>query len=164
MTTCSVSVSQNIIAHHQFVNLKILKNFQGCFTVQLSRFFSVALIGTDSFDRITCLNMFVNIFFKDFTYFVISYQIIFQSHQSQLRYLRLKKPLTVDKWFSGEDGIRTHAPVKTNGFQDRPVMTTSVPLRILLCRALADDLLIITPLFQFVNNFFKFFLIFSIFS
>ena len=29
---------------------------------------------------------------------------------------------------SGEDGIRTHAPVKTNGFQDRPVMTTSVPL------------------------------------
>ena len=33
------------------------------------------------------------------------------------------------KWFfSGEDGIRTHAPVKTNGFQDRPVMTTSVPL------------------------------------
>ena len=30
--------------------------------------------------------------------------------------------------FSGEDGIRTHAPVKTNGFQDRPVMTTSVPL------------------------------------
>ena len=31
---------------------------------------------------------------------------------------------------SGEDGIRTHAPVKTNGFQDRPVMTTSVPLHI----------------------------------
>ena len=35
------------------------------------------------------------------------------------------------KWFfSGEDGIRTHAPVKTNGFQDRLVMTTSIPLRI----------------------------------
>ncbi len=32
------------------------------------------------------------------------------------------------KFQSGEDGIRTHAPVKTNGFQDRPVMTASVPL------------------------------------
>ena len=34
------------------------------------------------------------------------------------------------KFQSGEDGIRTHAPVKTNGFQDRPVMTASVPLHI----------------------------------
>lgn len=41
--------------------------------------------------------------------------------------------------FSGEDGIRTHAPVKTNGFQDRPVMTTSVPLHIphILCFSLS---------------------------
>ena len=30
--------------------------------------------------------------------------------------------------FSGEDGIRTHVPVKANGFQDRLVMTTSIPL------------------------------------
>ncbi len=29
---------------------------------------------------------------------------------------------------SGEDGIRTHVPVKANGFQDRLVMTTSIPL------------------------------------
>ena len=29
----------------------------------------------------------------------------------------------------GEDGIRTHVPVKANGFQDRLVMTTSIPLR-----------------------------------
>ena len=29
---------------------------------------------------------------------------------------------------SGEDGIRTHAPLRTNGFQDRLVMTTSIPL------------------------------------
>ena len=28
----------------------------------------------------------------------------------------------------GEDGIRTHAPLRTNGFQDRLVMTTSIPL------------------------------------
>ena len=32
--------------------------------------------------------------------------------------------------FSGEDGIRTHVPVRTNGFQDRLVMTASIPLRI----------------------------------
>ena len=30
---------------------------------------------------------------------------------------------------SGEGGIRTHAPLRTNGFQDRLVMTTSIPLR-----------------------------------
>ena len=34
------------------------------------------------------------------------------------------------KFFSGEDGIRTHVPVRTNGFQDRLVMTASIPLRI----------------------------------
>ena len=35
---------------------------------------------------------------------------------------------TCDKQ-SGEDGIRTHAPFRTNGFQDRLVMTTSIPLQ-----------------------------------
>ena len=37
---------------------------------------------------------------------------------------------------NGEGGIRTHAPLRTNGFQDRLVMTTSIPLHIvadLLC-------------------------------
>ena len=31
---------------------------------------------------------------------------------------------------SGEGGIRTHAPFRTNGFQDRLVMTTSIPLHV----------------------------------
>ena len=31
---------------------------------------------------------------------------------------------------NGEGGIRTHAPLRTNGFQDRLVMTTSIPLRV----------------------------------
>ena len=31
---------------------------------------------------------------------------------------------------NGEGGIRTHAPFRTNGFQDRLVMTTSIPLHI----------------------------------
>ena len=30
---------------------------------------------------------------------------------------------------NGEGGIRTHVPLRTNGFQDRLVMTTSIPLR-----------------------------------
>ena len=34
---------------------------------------------------------------------------------------------------SGEGGIRTHAPFRTNGFQDRLVMTTSIPLHTLTC-------------------------------
>ena len=34
---------------------------------------------------------------------------------------------------NGESGIRTHAPLRTNGFQDRLVMTTSIPLHIHLC-------------------------------
>ena len=66
--------------------------------------------------------------------------------------------------FSGEDGIRTHAPVKTNGFQDRPVMTTSVPLHILFVMSalllIADDLFIISPHLLLVNNFFRFFQLF----
>ena len=33
--------------------------------------------------------------------------------------------------FGGGDGIRTHVGLHPNGFQDRPVMTTSVPLHIL---------------------------------
>ena len=32
----------------------------------------------------------------------------------------------------GEGGIRTHVGLSPNGFQDRPVMTTSVPLLILV--------------------------------
>ena len=32
---------------------------------------------------------------------------------------------------SGEDGIRTHVPFRTNGFQDRLVMTASIPLLVL---------------------------------
>ena len=37
---------------------------------------------------------------------------------------------------SGENGIRTHAPLRTNGFQDRLVMTTSISLH--FCRFISD--------------------------
>ena len=54
---------------------------------------------------------------------------------------------------SGESGIRTHAPLRTNGFQDRLVMTTSISLQ--TCSA------IISRCFSFVKNFFIFFEVFS---
>ena len=44
-------------------------------------------------------------------------------------YLRIPTHSPVN--FGGAGGIRTHAPFRTNGFQDRLVMTTSIPLRIL---------------------------------
>ena len=34
----------------------------------------------------------------------------------------------IDSFSNAEGGIRTHAPSRTNGFQDRLVMTTSIPL------------------------------------
>ena len=33
---------------------------------------------------------------------------------------------------NGEGGIRTHVPLRTNGFQDRLVMTSSIPLQSIL--------------------------------
>ena len=56
---------------------------------------------------------------------------------------------------SGEDGIRTHAPLRTNGFQDRLVMTTSIPLR--GARPLTSAKPILTKKRFCVNNFFLFF-------
>lgn len=67
---------------------------------------------------------------------------------------------------SGESGIRTHAPLRTNGFQDRLVMTTSIPLHIyfmqLKVAVLVSDLFILTKSSDIVNRFFEFFLKFFI--
>ena len=49
---------------------------------------------------------------------------------------RKKKDVLGRTPLSGEDGIRTHAPVRTNGFQDRLVMTASIPLHICCLRQL----------------------------
>ena len=56
---------------------------------------------------------------------------------------------------SGEGGIRTHAPLRTNGFQDRLVMTTSIPLHIFLSAVIstARVSLPLTP--NFCHLFFK---------
>ena len=41
---------------------------------------------------------------------------------------------------SGESGIRTHAPLRTNGFQDRLVMTTSISLQSVLSNVLLHSI------------------------
>ena len=67
----------SVIAYFLSVRkLKISKNFQGCFTVQLSMFILLPafFISADSFNRISCLSLFVNNFF-DIFYFL--YIIVF---------------------------------------------------------------------------------------
>ena len=49
-----------------------------------------------------------------------------------LSYKNLSQNVTGEGISSGEGGIRTHAPFRTNGFQDRLVMTASIPLRVLI--------------------------------
>ena len=50
-------------------------------------------------------------------------------HFSSLTFQPYKKLIYSGFNHSGEGGIRTHAPLRTNGFQDRLVMTTSIPLQ-----------------------------------
>ena len=55
-----------------------------------------------------------------------------------------KKHLQLQVLFPGAgSGIRTHAPLRANGFQDRLVMTASISLHILFCRRALPDRLII---------------------
>ena len=58
---------------------------------------------------------------------------------------------------NGEGGIRTHAPLRTNGFQDRLVMTTSIPLHIIFYCALNWAICILSQNPFTVNHYFYFF-------
>ena len=61
---------------------------------------------------------------------------------------------------NGESGIRTHAPFRTNGFQDRLVMTTSISLQSVLSNVLINN----TPQYHFCQAFFQVFFVFLFFS
>ncbi len=67
-----------------------------------------------------------------------------------LRILFLKS----DILSSGEDGIRTHVPLRTNGFQDRLVMTTSIPLHTIRLNQNIRDIIIFYSLCQYLFSFF----------
>ena len=74
------------------------------------------------------------------SHFRALYQVLTFLSKSLVHYIALSIYLssTFFKFFnflnltSGESGIRTHAPLRTNGFQDRLVMTTSISLHMLL--------------------------------
>ena len=69
---------------------------------------------------------------------------------------------------NGEGGIRTHAPLRTNGFQDRLVMTTSIPLHNVFCCCrfvcLTRRLVYNTKPEYICQHFFQSFFIFFVFS
>ena len=79
------------------------------------------------------------------SHFRALYQVLTFLSKSIVHYIALSIYLssTFFKFFnflnltSGESGIRTHAPLRTNGFQDRLVMTTSISLQ--FCFALFDQ-------------------------
>ena len=68
---------------------------------------------------------------------------------------------------NGEGGIRTHASLRTNGFQDRLVMTTSIPLHNVFCCCrfvcLTRRLVYNTKPEYICQHFFKVFLFFLFF-
>ena len=63
---------------------------------------------------------------------------------------------------NGEGGIRTHAPLRTNGFQDRLVMTTSIPLHDACCVSPAQRKKNDTIYFSFCQHYFSIFLFFRL--
>ena len=64
---------------------------------------------------------------------------------------------------NGESGIRTHAPFRTNGFQDRLVMTTSISLHVLFLNQRKNDSIIIAALCQYGFCIFLYFFVKNVF-
>ena len=77
---------------------------------------------------------------------------------SPFSHLGISPKASIIPFKNGEGGIRTHAPFRTNGFQDRLVMTTSIPLHIQL--PVTRTGIILSLLFFCVNHFFHFILYF----
>ena len=127
----------------------------------------------DSLIRISLPFLFVKNFFTFLSYF-FSDNILYIKpfpqhylHQLLVHYAhkhlwQIKSHSYLMNGFSGEDGIRTHAPVRqTAQFQDRPLK----PLQYLsagyfVCRT--SDLIILSSRCDFVNSFLKVFLFFFI--
>ena len=65
--------------------------------------------------------------------------------------------MIIDLVDNGESGIRTHAPLRTNGFQDRLVMTTSISLQ--TCLSIIQRLLTLVK--RFLELFLFFFVVVS---
>ena len=103
------------------------------------------------------------------SHFRALYQVLTFLSKSLVHYIALSIYLssTFFKFFnflnltSGESGIRTHAPLRTNGFQDRLVMTTSISLHMLFTvvrlRYSFSARCILSSFISYVNNKFHIF-------
>ena len=97
---------------------------------------------------------------------LVQYSFTFFSFSSSLWHKALQKAkenghrncrMMTYSSLNGEGGIRTHAPLRTNGFQDRLVMTTSIPLHITFSLALNWAICILSQNPFTVNHYFHFF-------
>ena len=108
-----------------------LMNLSRLFTVQLSMFF--VLLSCDSLIILSNRCSFVKHFFLKLCFkFSVLRQLVHSIKMfficQELFYFLLYICFKAKESAGG--GIRTHAPLRTNGFQDRLVMTTSIPLRV----------------------------------
>ena len=102
------------------------------------------------------------------SHFRALYQVLTFLSKSLVHYIALSIYLssTFFKFFnflnltSGESGIRTHAPLRTNGFQDRLVMTTSISLQSALSNVLLHSIRYLRFCQALFKTFFTFFYIF----
>ena len=118
-----------------------LKNFQGCITVYLSKFILFHFRETNGEGGIWTLAPLL-------TTCTLSRGVPSTSWVL-LQLSWFIEPYLAVTWksdgrrdvSSGESGIRTHAPFRTNGFQDRLVMTTSISLQAIAARFAAKTIL-----------------------
>ena len=103
--------------------LLLFKNFQGCITVYLSMF--IWWLSTYGEGGIWTLAPLLTT--CTLSRGVPSATWVLLQKVDSKYYLAHQRRRNIS---NGEGGIRTHAPLRTNGFQDRLVMTTSIPLRI----------------------------------
>ena len=133
---------------------------------------------------LSCPTWFVNTFFHLFTLPFLIRQGFVKMHSDERRRRDLNPRAAINDllpfqgspfgqlgYFSiknGEGGIRTHAPLRTNGFQDRLVMTTSIPLHNVFCCCrfvcLTRRLVYNTKPEYICQHFFQSFFIFFVFS
>ena len=129
-----------------------------CNPEEIGDFFWANLFALESFKVIHCsvINVLCFAFLRQLDYFIKSLfvcQALFYFFELCFKFSVLRQLVYSIKMFficqelfcfllhicfkakeSAGGGIRTHAPLRTNGFQDRLVMTTSIPLHIMIHR------------------------------
>ena len=118
-------------------------------------YFSLLSLKRDNSDILSCLSLFVNNFFKFFIK-----QGYKDSNLEMTESESVALPFGDSPIWSAGGGIRTHAPLRTNGFQDRLVMTTSISLQSALSNVLLHSIRYLRFCQALFKTFFTFFYIF----